>query len=167
MINSTQFASRFAAADPRLAQAGTLYTKITNKLTPAARQKLAQAAAQLARDQRLNPSFTGPQLQTRVKNAVTSQTGILGGGGIPAGADIEELAFVVLMQAANDQDNDLQEIMNQVQAQTAAKQFLRQQMQIVNNDVANNSAQQTREQKNSALYREALSSFVARLIHHK
>lgn len=71
----------------------------------------------------------------------TTRQGSGGGAGIPAGADIEELAFIVLMQATNDQDNDLQEIMNEVQAQTKAKQFLREQMQIVNTDVANNARQ--------------------------
>jgi hypothetical protein len=50
---------------------------------------------------------------------------------MPPGGDISELCFVVLMEATNDQDQDLQEIMNEVQAQTAAKQFLRQQMQIL------------------------------------
>jgi hypothetical protein len=48
-----------------------------------------------------------------------------GGGGIPPGADVEQLAFVVLMNATNDQQNDLQEIMNAVQAQTKAKSFFR------------------------------------------
>jgi hypothetical protein len=75
----------------------------------------------------------------------------LGSTGIPAGSDIEELAFIVLMQATNDQDNDLQEIMNETQAQTKAKQFLRQQMQIVNTDVANNTAQQTADANGSPL----------------
>jgi hypothetical protein len=56
--------------------------------------------------------------------------------GIPAGADIQELAFVVLMQATEDQDQDLQEIMTQVQAQTKAKQALRQQLQVVQADNA-------------------------------
>jgi hypothetical protein len=68
--------------------------------------------------------------------------------GIPAGADVEELAFVVLMQATEDQDQDLQEIMTQVQAQTKAKQALRQQLQTVNTDNANlatNSGQPSSE----------------------
>jgi len=44
---------------------------------------------------------------------------------IPSGADIEAMVFVVLMQAANDTDQDLQQIMAEVKAETAAKQKLR------------------------------------------
>jgi hypothetical protein len=77
--------------------------------------------------------------------AASATTGKGSGGsvGSPAGGDIEELAFVVLMQATQDQDNDLQQIMNEVRAQTKAKQFLREQMQIVNTDVANSARQQS------------------------
>ena len=70
-----------------------------------------------------------------------SAAGSLGDFGIPTGVDLQELAFVVLMQATNDQDNDLQQIMDETQAQTKAKQFLRQQMQVVATDVAANAAQ--------------------------
>ena len=49
---------------------------------------------------------------------------------IPAGADIEELCFVVLMNATNDQDNDLKEIMAETKAQTDAKQRARDQADI-------------------------------------
>jgi hypothetical protein len=47
---------------------------------------------------------------------------VCGGGGASEGA------FVVLMNATNSQDNDLQTIMNEVQAQTNAKNFLRNQI---------------------------------------
>lgn len=46
------------------------------------------------------------------------------GLGSPAG-DIAELAFIVLMEATNDQDRDLEEIMAEVKAQTSSKQSLR------------------------------------------
>jgi hypothetical protein len=39
--------------------------------------------------------------------------------------DISDLAYQVLMNATHDQGNDLQEIMNEIQAQTKAKEFLR------------------------------------------
>jgi hypothetical protein len=39
-------------------------------------------------------------------------------GNLPAGGDVVELAYTVLMRATNDQNNDLKEIMNEVQAQT-------------------------------------------------
>jgi hypothetical protein len=69
-----------------------------------------------------------------------------GGAGIPAGGDIEELAFVVLMSATNDQDNDLQEIMNEVQALTAAKLLLRaqeRQLQIIEAQLATSTSGET------------------------
>jgi hypothetical protein len=47
-----------------------------------------------------------------------------GGGSIPPGADIEELAYIVLMNATNDQDEDLQEIMAQVKAMNSAKRTI-------------------------------------------
>jgi hypothetical protein len=50
-----------------------------------------------------------------------SQFGVLQG----MDGDISQLAYEVLIEATNDQNNDLQQIMNEVQAQTAAKQFLR------------------------------------------
>lgn len=53
---------------------------------------------------------------------------------IPPGADVDELAFVVLMDATNDQDQDLQMIMNEVQVQTKQKQLLRDRISIVNRD---------------------------------
>jgi hypothetical protein len=62
--------------------------------------------------------------------------------GIPAGADIEELIFVVLMEATNDQNQDLQQIMNEVQAQTKAKQALRNLLNVLQSDIAANANQQ-------------------------
>jgi hypothetical protein len=53
-----------------------------------------------------------------------------------AGADVEELAFVVLMDATNDQDQDLQLVMNEVQAQTKAKQALRNALTKAQQDAA-------------------------------
>ena len=47
-----------------------------------------------------------------------------GGDAIPPGADIEELCFIVLMNATNDQDEDLQEIMAQVKAMNSAKRSI-------------------------------------------
>jgi len=44
------------------------------------------------------------------------------------------MCFVVLVDATNDQDQDLQMIMNQVQGQTQQKQQLRNHINIVNRD---------------------------------
>lgn len=53
---------------------------------------------------------------------------------MPPGTDVDELAFVVLMDATNDQDQDLQMIMNEVQVQTKQKRLLRDQISTVNRD---------------------------------
>jgi hypothetical protein len=138
------------------------YPKLTdavgvfNGLPPAGQATIGRIAAFLAQ----NPGQT-ENVCTHLADVLTGQlvvdgltvsTGQLPGGtGIPSGGDIEALAFIVLMEATNDQDDDLQEIMNEVQAQTKAKQFLRQQMQIVDTDVANNAAQQTAQPNGSPL----------------
>ena len=59
--------------------------------------------------------------------------------GQPAGTDIEAMAFIVLMQATNDMDQDLQQIMAEVNAETAAKQKLRDLQNQLNHDVASAS----------------------------
>jgi hypothetical protein len=57
---------------------------------------------------------------------------------LPAGGDIAELAFVVLMEATNDADQDLQDIMAGVKAITDAKVQLRNLIARVERDVAAN-----------------------------
>lgn len=59
-------------------------------------------------------------------------------GPLPAGADIAELAFVVLMEATNDADQDLQAIMAGVKAINDAKTQLRNLLANVQRDVAAN-----------------------------
>jgi len=63
----------------------------------------------------------------------------IGGTGIPPGMDIEALAFIVLMQATQDQDKDLQSIMDGVQEINKQKAALRSQMQALNQLEANNA----------------------------
>ena len=59
--------------------------------------------------------------------------------------DIESLVLIVIMDATNAQENEMQTIMNEIQAQNNAKQQLRNQMNAVNRDVAaNGSAMQSR-----------------------
>jgi hypothetical protein len=52
------------------------------------------------------------------------------------GNDVEAISFIVLMQAANDTANDLQTIEGEVKAMTNAKQRLRDLVNLVNKDVA-------------------------------
>src|SRR5450755_2633688 len=58
-------------------------------------------------------------------SGVSGHGGESGLGPLAAGADIAELAFVVLMDAAQDANRDLQGIMAEVKAMTNAKQALR------------------------------------------
>lgn len=60
------------------------------------------------------------------------------------GADSEAVAFIVLMHATNDMDNDLKMIMAEVKAMIAAKQKLRELIAKVNKDVASNAGQTDR-----------------------
>jgi putative addiction module CopG family antidote len=62
-----------------------------------------------------------------------------------ANSDIEAMAFIVLMQATQDMDQDLKMIMAEVKAMTAAKQKLRELMSKVNQDVAANAAQRDKK----------------------
>jgi len=59
--------------------------------------------------------------------------------GAAGGADIEALAFLVLMQATRDAEADLKAIMAQVKAANAAKQKLRDLADKVRRDVAQNA----------------------------
>src|SRR5277367_3293497 len=57
------------------------------------------------------------------------------------GADIDQMAFVVMMDAVKSADQDLKMIMDEVKAITAAKNALRTLISKVGRDVANNAAQ--------------------------
>jgi putative addiction module CopG family antidote len=61
--------------------------------------------------------------------------------GLPEGADIEALAFIVMMEATKSANQDLAAIMSEVKAMTAAKQKLREVISKVIQDVANNACQ--------------------------
>lgn len=56
-------------------------------------------------------------------------------------ADLEAVAFIVLMQATSDMDKDLKMVMAEVKAMTAAKGKLRDLISMVNKDVAKNATQ--------------------------
>ena len=65
--------------------------------------------------------------------------------GLPHGADIEALAFTVLMEATESANQDLATIMSEVKAITAAKQKLREIIYKVNQDVASNACQTNKQ----------------------
>ena len=106
--------------------ATALYTKLWNRLSAGNRAKMRTLAIQF--------EMPGADPQRTVTTVVTS--------GFPgeSSMDIQALVLIVLMEATNDQDNDLQQIMNEMQQQAAAKQFLRNQLEAISNAVAQNSA---------------------------
>ncbi len=64
---------------------------------------------------------------------------------LPEGADIEALAFTVLMEATESANQDLATIMSEVKAITAAKQKLREIIYKVNQDIASNACQTNKQ----------------------
>ncbi len=98
-------------------------------LQPSARSWVEQQAR--AEAQRPTPDLADLQARIRSRFASSlstakSSTGQKSASGqIPAGADVEAMTFIVLMQAANTSEQDLQNMMKEVRATTAAKQQLR------------------------------------------
>ena len=62
-------------------------------------------------------------------------------GALPRGGDIAEMCFVVLMEATNDQDKDLEMIMDEIKAATAAKRHLRDLIAKIRRDICANAGQ--------------------------
>lgn len=56
--------------------------------------------------------------------------------GSPADEDIEAMVFIVLTEATNDQNKDLENTMNEAQSETKAKAELRGELEIVNAEMA-------------------------------
>jgi hypothetical protein len=103
-------------------RATPLYAKYSARLTPDGRAFVAAQSARL-RNGSLGPS--------QVEGLAAQSCG-MALAGCNGGADIEALAFLVLMQATDDQDQDLKAIMAQIQAQTNAQAGLRQTMPTTN-----------------------------------
>jgi hypothetical protein len=105
------------------------FSDLHASLQPSARSWVEQQAR--AEAQRPTPDLA--DLQTRIRSrfasslsTAKSSTGQKSASGqIPAGADVEAMAFIVLMQAANTSEQDLQNMMKEVRVTTAAKQQLR------------------------------------------
>src|SRR5689334_20432816 len=100
-----------AAVNPQLVQRRDA---IAARLTPSARQKLHTVATSLAASQSITDGTT--------QAAITTTFGNLGNVN---GADIEALTFIVLMDAAQSAQQDLQSIMDHVKQINKAKEQLR------------------------------------------
>ena len=106
---------RFAALQPRL--------------QPSAKAWVEQQARLEAQKSAPDVVGLGAAIRSRFSGSPGSKPNVTGG-------DIEAMAFLVMMQATNDMDKDLQQIMAEVQAMTNAKQQLRALMNRLNKDVA-------------------------------
>ena len=98
--------------------ATALYARQSARLTPRGHAWVAEESQRL-RNGSLDPSLVEAEAAQSCAAAL----------GTCSGADIEELCFLVLMQAANAEEQDLQEIMNETKAQNTSKNGLRQAMQ--------------------------------------
>ena len=93
--------------------------RLAPKLSPSARSKVQSAAAALSAALKQQPAMTQAQLQAKARSAVVAAFPGL------AALDIDSVVFLVMMQAAQDQESDLQQMMAAVQKETAAKQAAR------------------------------------------
>lgn len=88
------------------------YDALRQHLSPAAAAWVQSEAATVAKTPSANASTVEASAKARFGNQLQNR-------------DIESLVFIVLMQATDDQDKDLQEIMNQTQAINQQKNKLR------------------------------------------
>lgn len=121
---------RFAALHPRLQPSARTWVEQQARVEA---QKPAPDVAGLERAIRsrfaVNPGTTANPRAAANSRAIAN----------PAGADIEAMAFVVMMQATQDMDKDLQEIMAEVKSTNSARQKLRELTDKVNKDSAANA----------------------------
>jgi len=115
-------------------EAANRYAKLSAVAQPSVRAWVeSQARVELQRST-LDTASLNAAIQSRFGGAKGSRASA--STGIPAGADIDALAFMVLMQAASDQNQDLQEIMNEVQVINNAKVVLRNAMSTLQNELS-------------------------------
>jgi len=114
-----------------------LYARFSARLTPRGHIWVEQQSQRL-RNGSLDPS----QVTSEAGQGCAGAFGACGGDG-----DIEALAFIVLMQATNDQDQDLQNIMAGVKAVNNAKSELRNQIQAMHQLTAQQINQDTQDIK--------------------
>jgi hypothetical protein len=115
------------------------FTVLHSSLQPSARS-WAEQQARMEAQRPPDLAALQSQIRARFASSLSPAKPSSPSLSIPAGADIEAMAFIVLMQATNDMDQDLQQIMDQVKAENEAKQQLRNLLNQVNRDVASASA---------------------------
>ncbi len=108
------------------------FATLQPRLQPSAKAWVEQQARLEA--QKSSPDVAG--LETAIRSRFSAN---LGSKPNMAGSDIEAVAFLVMMQATNDMDKDLQQIMAEVKSMTNAKQKLRDLTNQLNKDAAANA----------------------------
>ncbi len=108
------------------------FSSLHGRLQPSARTWVEQQAQVEA--QKSAPDVAG--LNSAIRSRFAAKRNVMSS---PAGGDIEAVAFLVMMQATNDMDKDLQQIMAEVKSMNNAKQKLRDLINQVNKDVADNA----------------------------
>ena len=106
------------------------YAALHQNLQPSARSWVEEQAHIESKNPK--PDLAALENQVRARFATSLAKGkssgaktIMSGTQVQAGQDIEAMTFVVLMQAVNNSDQDLQQIMNETKAISGAKDRLR------------------------------------------
>jgi hypothetical protein len=108
-------ANAASAAETQIpAQATAVHAKLASALKPAVREWVSQEAKKVSKDSKASEAGIKADIQTRFA------------GQSLAGADVEALVFVVLMEASQDAENDLKTIMDGVKAANEKKAAMRQ-----------------------------------------
>jgi regulator of replication initiation timing len=107
-------------------EATALYAKLVGKVQPNVRPFINEQAL------KLRQGSTDPNAVSSSLDAIFSAAGI-------ANMDVTEAAFIVIMQATKDMDEDIKAMMDEVKSFTSAKQKLRNLLTRVNQDVAKNA----------------------------
>lgn len=100
------------------------YNALRAKLQPSAAQWISQQAAIEARRPSPDTAALDAAIRARFGPQLSPNRPIQNAGSIPAGADVEEVAFIVMMEATESAQNDLKTIMAQVEATNKSKQAL-------------------------------------------
>jgi hypothetical protein len=95
-------------------QAKAIHVRLIAALKPAVREWVSQEAKKVSKDPKTSEAAIKADIQSRFA------------GQSLAGADVEALAFIVLMEASQDAQNDLKSIMDGVKSANERKAALRQ-----------------------------------------
>jgi hypothetical protein len=135
-----QMVSRPMEVHPLPPEMAQRFDSLRNSLQLSAKSWVEQQARLESQRAATDLAALRSQIRSRFASSLASSNSgsgqVSGISGVPAGADIEAMVFIVLMQASNDANQDLQQIMDGIKAANAAKQQLRDIQDQLNRDVA-------------------------------